>query len=111
MTQVSAEAHSCAKSARPWAQRKARGLLRKPDRLVGLDMRSRTGRAFKRVFAAASAEFPAAPADRVAELARPRAIASQAQQAALTGQGTADAALRATSAADRCARDLGGNRP
>jgi hypothetical protein len=110
MTQVTAEARSCVQS-RPWSERKVRGLLRKPDRLTGIDGRSRIGREFKRAFLAASREFPAAPADRVAELARLRAIASQAQQAALTGAGSADAALRATSAADRCARDLGGKAP
>jgi hypothetical protein len=78
------------------------------DRLVGCDMRSRIGKSYTSAFIASLREFPDADAAKVAEVARLRTIAALAQQAALTGSGTADAALRATSAADRCARDLGG---
>jgi uncharacterized membrane protein len=51
-------------------------------------------------------EFPGAPAERVAEVARLRAIAALAQEACLTGNGTADAAIRAANVATRAARDL-----
>jgi hypothetical protein len=81
------------------------------NRLTGVDMRSRVGKAYTSAFICAVREFPAAPADRVAEVARLRAIATLAQQAALVGTGGTDAALRATAAADRCARDLAGQRP
>ena len=114
MTEVIEEALSCAKTARsephtrPWSDRRGHTLLRKPERLTGCDMRTRAGRQSKSAFAAAVAEFPAAPAERVAELARLRSIAAMASAAALVGSGSTDAALRAASAAARCARDLGG---
>lgn len=82
-----------------------------PDRLTGVDMRSRLGRSYAAAFIASLKEFPNAPVERVAELARLRSIASLAQQSALTGAGTTDSALKVTAAADRCARDLGGKTP
>lgn len=105
MTNVSAEPTPRVK--RPWRERKSSGLIRRPDRLVGIDMRTRIGREYAQAFLVAFREFPGAPADRVGEVARLRVLASLAQQAALVGSGSTDAALRATAAADRCAKDLG----
>jgi hypothetical protein len=115
MAEVIEDALSCAQSARtealsarPWSERRARGLLRAPNRLHGCDMRTRVAREYKHAFSVASAQFPDAPSERVAELARLRSIAAMASSAALVGSGSTDAALRAASAAARCARDLGG---
>jgi hypothetical protein len=113
MTHVSLDAHPRPK--RPWRERRARGLLRSPDRLVGIDMRSRIGREYKSAFRTASEEFPDAPADRVAEVARLRSIAALAEEAAITGRGTTDNSIRCANLAIRAARDLAmaakGNKP
>ena len=105
MTQVNAEPTLRAK--RPWADRKGQTKLRSPGRLTGADMRSRVGRAYKAAFISAVREFPGADAAKAAELARLRSIAALSQEAALIGNGSADSALKATAAADRCAKDLG----
>jgi hypothetical protein len=110
MTQV-VEAHSCAKSLRSWSERKSRVRLRKPDRLTGVDMRTRVGRAFSAAFISAVREFPGADPAKVAEVARLRSIAALAQSAALTGSGSTAAALRATASAERARRDLGSKTP
>jgi hypothetical protein len=91
------------KPRRPYISRTK---LSSPDRLPGVDGRTRPGRQYRAAFHAALAEFAGAPAERVAEICRLRAIAALAQSAALSGAGTADAAIRTANAAARAGRDL-----
>lgn len=82
-----------------------------PDRLTGVDMRTRLGKVYSSAFIAALRDFPGADPAKVAEVARLRSIAALAQSAALTGSGSTAAALRATASAERARRDLGGKTP
>jgi hypothetical protein len=94
--------HEAAPTAAP-RRRRPRGRIIAADRVVGLDMRSHEGRTYRRAFAAALDEFPGCEPSRIAQVVRLRLLAAQGEAAALSGRGTADAAIRLANVAVRAA--------
>jgi hypothetical protein len=84
-------------------RRRPRGRIQSPDRVLGLDMRSHEGRQYRQAFRAALEEFPGCEPSRVAQVVRLRLLAAQGEAAALSGRGTADAAIRLANVAVRAA--------
>jgi hypothetical protein len=94
--------HEAAPTAAP-RRRRPRGRIISPDRIVGMDMRSHEGRKYRQAFAAALDEFPGCEPSRIAQVVRLRLLAAQGEAAALSGRGTADAAIRLANVAVRAA--------
>jgi hypothetical protein len=74
--------------------RRARPLLIRDDRLIGVDMRSREGRRFREILKAAVAEFGEGDPIRVAEIARLRLIVEKTQTDLLAGKAKPDDLVR-----------------
>jgi hypothetical protein len=97
--------HEAAPTAAP-RRRRPRGRIIAADRVVGLDMRSHEGRAYRRFFQAALEEFPGCEPSRIAQVVRLRLLAAQGEAAALSGRGSADGAIRLANVATRAAHAL-----
>jgi hypothetical protein len=94
--------HEAAPTTAP-RRRRPRGRIIAADRIVGLDMRSHQGRTYRQGFRAALMEFPGCEPSRIAQVVRLRMLAAQAEASALSGRGTADAAIRLANVAVRAA--------
>jgi hypothetical protein len=84
-------------------RRRPRGRIISPNRVLVLDMRSHEGRQYRAAFRAALDEFPGVDHSRIAQVVRLRLLAARGESDALSGKGTADAAIRLANVATRAA--------
>jgi hypothetical protein len=89
------------------ARTHARRIVRRaPNRLPNVDMRTRQGKLYRHAFETALEQFPGAPAEQIAQIARLRLLAEQEKIAALSGRGSATVAARISNVAIRAAAAL-----
>jgi hypothetical protein len=96
-------ANEPARPARRFPRRTERSA---PNRLPGIDMRTRAGKLYRHAFNAALLEFPGVDLTVIAQLARLRLLAEQEEIAALAGRGSAIVAARIGNVALRLSRDI-----